>query len=337
MKKLFNLCVLCLFVVFPKSICADDPCILSGSVYPEEIRYGDIFFLSMKVKNTGKEPRWFGYSCPGYLHTELPVCGAILRENFQEPFFLDYMTLAVQEGCCPWLGVNMTAETKIHPGECREISFRSYWFPLLEYPDLVESEEFHGIGEITKWIESGNDKLNIVWASTDHGLFLDRRPLTREGTEFVLDPVYQFITPIKVQMRSQDELNLIRDWYGEIPSTQDKIYWTSNSVFCHPAHANGFQNEGIDPNRTGEKTHVVSFCVRRFFFRHGNTNTGEPCPDQANQRPGVPNHRAFQATGLHDFAEHGGVYPASRVSCRYALRRERTSGTSGVRKTHEFR
>jgi len=238
---------------------ADDqiyPLDIKMRVYPEEICYGDLCFLTFSVTNKGRETLYLPY-------------GATFLRQIVGSLYCGEKAIVYLSGFDDCEGVFTYGTSAppdypghpVEPGESMEFHIRMTWLPL---PEFCQTKQARGL---LKLVSDGEKSYRFSYLfhyrsaffSTvrprfdENGRLLSRedfpadelsyRELEAKGYKVAEDVPPSIIEEsectIHIFPRSEEELQLLQDWYLELPTTGSSGRWTMEHVFAHPFHVNG--------------------------------------------------------------------------------------------------
>ena len=210
-------------------------------VYPEEIRYGDPCFFTFSITNQGQEALYLPYGSieQGALGNLFLKDGFCLFHGEKEVLRYSSGGLSRREvifhsdGPPPHY-----ASRPVNPGETMEFHVRMIWFPLPELAHDTQSKELLQLinsSEMDYKIQfslhfDATYQLSSYGSALTDGLRY--RELRVKG--YRIDPDLGMVkSSIRILPRSGEEIELLREWYLELPTLAHSENWTMENVFAH--------------------------------------------------------------------------------------------------------
>ena len=248
---------------------------------PEEIRYGDICFITFSVTNEGKETLYLPYG-----RTFLHWGRFWLSDGTKEILSWRGEDYDNCEGTMTkWGIVHMFPGKPVKPGETMAFLVRMVWLPQPEFAQDKQTKE------LLQWGNKGKQDYHVQFdAWLYHAAYRitsrprhdkHSNPLYRK--DFPVDELsfnefeakgYKWVNtinnpkcPVRIFPRSQEELKLLQEWYLELPTEASIYHWTMEHVFAHPFHVRDspFKMPNASPLELRRKREPLEEAYRAFF------------------------------------------------------------------------
>jgi len=243
-------------------------------VCPEEIRYGDVCFLTFSITNKGQEILYLpvGVKYSNYTGSMYYYLGKEKVLIYDRAFnhFESTMPDTIHSG-------RATDIRPIKPGETMKFHFRLAWFPL---PEFAHSEQSKALlkrvnqGEsnykILIHLPSRDARFHTYWIRFSRegitNYFVNRQDFIDRG--YYLEDFAELESSIRILPRPEEEIQLLKEWYLELPATDSLTGWMHfRHVFAHLHHVRDslYKMEAPTTLELEEKRYPFSKAHHEFY------------------------------------------------------------------------